>query len=620
MVQKPEGERDAFGIARAGKRKWGYDVAQVDAFLDRAHSLYEGEGEGLTPKDIQGAYFDMRRDGYEYEQVDAALDRLERAVVDKQTAQEIAEGGRIASKANTENLFRQISGHAKRAAGERFAPGKKKEPSYDRKQVDQLIDRIVDHAARELRPEDTNRPDDAGEAETLNAGTIAHTVFTQRKGAKGYDERQVDYYLGVCTHMLTRIESFARVSAYTPPKTDTAPTTPEPDAALTVVPPQSDSDQRTEVFGVSPLFTGDSEERHTPPSFAPETTAGEPEVTFDALHKAEEAIFAPSSSTGNDAETQEHAAPQHGANHAAQATHATPATSAVAPDTAASGNAPTSIYQSPATAGHAAARRIVPREHEIIPEDFSDDSESPANAGAPDHTVSSHYTATPDYTGADAHTGGDNDHESSLAALAHMAEVTHTTSPVTSTGTNPRVPSLPSFSLPDFVNGSSAGSNASSANSSASNSSASTVRNASTEPTAASSSTGASGASQRFATSQSSRPSQSSATSQPAVPSQPSAASPASAASQPSTSDAQTGPDATSADDSDRDAPAQGFDDNQEPIVFPSVFSSGQHDIDLNIPDLSFPTFTHSATDDSPDNGPSDPAGQSDDGDDRQKA
>ena len=32
------------GIARAGKRKWGYDPAQVDAFLERAHALYDSEG------------------------------------------------------------------------------------------------------------------------------------------------------------------------------------------------------------------------------------------------------------------------------------------------------------------------------------------------------------------------------------------------------------------------------------------------------------------------------------------------------------------------------------------------------------------------------------------------
>ncbi|MCC2743727.1 hypothetical protein LK491_20125, partial [Phocaeicola vulgatus] len=32
-----------------------------------------------------------------------------------------------------------------------------------------------------------------------------------RKGKKGYDERQVDYFLNACVQLLSRIESYARV-------------------------------------------------------------------------------------------------------------------------------------------------------------------------------------------------------------------------------------------------------------------------------------------------------------------------------------------------------------------------------------------------------------------------
>ena len=49
MAQEPETEKNASGIAHAAKRKWGYDAEQVDAFLERAHMLYEGEGAQLTP-------------------------------------------------------------------------------------------------------------------------------------------------------------------------------------------------------------------------------------------------------------------------------------------------------------------------------------------------------------------------------------------------------------------------------------------------------------------------------------------------------------------------------------------------------------------------------------------
>ena len=52
------------GIARAGKRKWGYDPAQVDAFLERAHALYDSEGMNLTQHDIQNVSFDLLKNGY----------------------------------------------------------------------------------------------------------------------------------------------------------------------------------------------------------------------------------------------------------------------------------------------------------------------------------------------------------------------------------------------------------------------------------------------------------------------------------------------------------------------------------------------------------------------------
>ena len=91
---------------------------QVDAFLERAHMLYEGEGAQLTQHDIQNVSFDLVKGGYVIAQVDAALARLERAVVDKQTTWEISQHGRVAWKAQTESLFRQLDAHSKREHGE----------------------------------------------------------------------------------------------------------------------------------------------------------------------------------------------------------------------------------------------------------------------------------------------------------------------------------------------------------------------------------------------------------------------------------------------------------------------------------------------------------------------
>ena len=204
-----EGDGKA-GIARAGKRKWGYDPAQVDAFLERAHALYDSEGIRLTQRDIQSVSFDLTKDGYVIAQVDAALNRLERAVVDKQTAWEIAQHGRVTWKAQTENLYQQILEHVEREQGERFKPGEAKQPSYDKKQVDRLTDQIVDKVAASLGVDGVTE-DDVRDLADLNAVSVSNVIFTQRKGKKGYDERQVDYFLNACVQLLSRIESYARV-------------------------------------------------------------------------------------------------------------------------------------------------------------------------------------------------------------------------------------------------------------------------------------------------------------------------------------------------------------------------------------------------------------------------
>lgn len=278
MAQEPESERNASGIARTSKRKWGYDSEQVDAFLERAHMLYEGEGAQLTQHDIQNVSFDLVKGGYVIAQVDAALARLERAVVDKQTTWEISQHGRVAWKAQTESLFRQLDAHSKREHGERFKPGEGKEPSYDRKQVDRIVDQCLTKAAGELGVEEVSE-DDAKKLVDLNSQTVANVIFTQRKGKRGYDERQVDYYLNECVQLLTRLESYARVADFVGEPSESAMTAANPSAT-------SLASQETQV--VSPLFAV--------PAVSAEPIAQPAQVqnstdSFDALNKAEREIF-----------------------------------------------------------------------------------------------------------------------------------------------------------------------------------------------------------------------------------------------------------------------------------------------------------------------------------------
>ena len=262
------------GIARAGKRKWGYDPAQVDAFLERAHALYDSEGMNLTQHDIQNVSFDLRKNGYVIAQVDAALGRLERAVVDKQTTWEIAQHGRVTWKAKTEKLYHEVQNHAERNERERFKSGAPKQPSYDKKQVDRLVDQIVDKAAAALGVDGVTE-DDVRSLADLNANTVNNVIFTQRKGKKGYDERQVDYFLNACVQLLSRLESYARVADFV---------SGEPAA-----PAQTATNVTVQANGVSPLFASGTQRPATDERFAPSAVAHD--ESFDALHQAEQSLF-----------------------------------------------------------------------------------------------------------------------------------------------------------------------------------------------------------------------------------------------------------------------------------------------------------------------------------------
>lgn len=283
MAQEPETGRSAAGIARAGKRKWGYDPVQVDAFLERAHALYEADDMQLTQQDIQNVSFDQCKDGYVIAQVDAALARLERAVVDKQTEWEIAKFGRIAWKAQSEDLYRQLARHAGRQPRERFQAGESKSPSYDRKQVDRVVDQALDKVAAELGI-DGMTLEDVRNLSLVDSSWVSNTIFTQRRGKRGYDERQVDFFLNSCVRLLSRLESYARVADYVGGQNEPAV---EQAAPVAAEPVTSLFDEHTAYRQQPQQPVAESE-----PMAAPRS-----DESFDAVHRAEQAIFTPASAS-----------------------------------------------------------------------------------------------------------------------------------------------------------------------------------------------------------------------------------------------------------------------------------------------------------------------------------
>ncbi len=244
-------------------RKWGYDIAQVDEFLDRAHKAYDSLEPLLKQEDIQNVSFGLQKGGYSIPQIDAALSRLERAVVDRRTLWDLQRMGRVAWRAQTEALVNTIRGRVKRADNERFSDGEKGSPSYDRKQVDKLIREISDAVEDELN-------NTVSEANEINSSYVENVVFTQRTGAKGYSEAQVDAYLNRVVQILTRLESFSRVEKEASVLYDSAPSKNSSSEMPSSVPPAG-----SPAVSSAAAAAVSSVSQQKLPSFAPESSAND---------------------------------------------------------------------------------------------------------------------------------------------------------------------------------------------------------------------------------------------------------------------------------------------------------------------------------------------------------
>ncbi|WEV72827.1 DivIVA domain-containing protein [Bifidobacterium sp. ESL0790] len=291
MADNTTNNQNSNGIEYTSKRKWGYDPRQVDAFLENAHELYDRDDDELTQQDIQSAAFAFSKGGYVIAEVDAALARLEHAVVDRQTARQISNNGRVAWKAETDRLYQVVREHASRAQKERFARALSKHPSYDIKQVDNLIDEVVVRTSDDLGVK-TMTPSEAKDLAGFNSSTVSNAIFVQRKGKKGYDERQVDYYLDSCVQLLSRIESYERLTKYEAANGGAQEplanrSAGEANQAAMNVPQSVSAQQETSV--VTPLFT----EQASAAATSATAPAGAQGATFNDVHEEEQKIFAP---------------------------------------------------------------------------------------------------------------------------------------------------------------------------------------------------------------------------------------------------------------------------------------------------------------------------------------
>ena len=286
MSAKPDARGTEATIARSGKRKWGYDTKQVDAFLERAHSLYESQDPDLTQEEIANASFDLCKNGYIITQVDAALSRLERVISDRQTSLEIARVGVDGWTTRMVSLQSELTTHAGRPSGSVFKRGDPGMPSYDCKQVERLIEQVLNKTSDQLNLQEGRKTDSGKSRNTdITADRVSNVIFTQRRGPKGYDERQVDFFLAKAVELLEQLESFARVSERA--KRDRANAT-----APAAVPAQSQMPvQDPSASGVQPLIGQSQAPAWSIPNASAVAGDQGSQDDFAQLHQAERAIF-----------------------------------------------------------------------------------------------------------------------------------------------------------------------------------------------------------------------------------------------------------------------------------------------------------------------------------------
>jgi DivIVA domain-containing protein len=308
MAESSAQNQNASRFDYVAKRKWGYTPDQVDDFLEKAHELYDLDDGRLTEQTVQRTAFTFTKGGYVTAEVDAALARLERAIIDRETAKQITSGGREAWQTETNRLYQLIAARGGRPTKQRFDRGERKRPSYDIKQVDRFIDRVVAVAADDLGVKSLN-PKQTKSLQDFDSNTVANVIFSQHKGARGYDERQVDYYLDVCSQLLGRIEAYARFADYgTSGETEQSA---DSGNATNVFSVGTDAGQAAPVnTEVKPLFPAEASVSSTAAASADDkpvvpavptvpsiSSFSTPEPSFEEVHQVEQTIFGDSGSS-----------------------------------------------------------------------------------------------------------------------------------------------------------------------------------------------------------------------------------------------------------------------------------------------------------------------------------
>jgi DivIVA domain-containing protein len=176
---------------RVRRSRLGYDINEVEDFLEDARRAYQAERTEATvvsADTIRRQAFTMRKGGYSAKDVDAALERLEDAFAARERDRAFSSVGDQAWYAGARGTAQAILDRATRPRGRRFKRAGIFTAGYSVREVDALADRITAYFQ-------SGKP--------LGVDEIRVIAFTAQRG--GYSEPQVDYVLDSVTKVMLAV-------------------------------------------------------------------------------------------------------------------------------------------------------------------------------------------------------------------------------------------------------------------------------------------------------------------------------------------------------------------------------------------------------------------------------
>ena len=165
---------------RASRLALGYDVDAVDTFLDQARTAYDNEAAALllTSRSIRQMSFPMSRGGYEIAPIDSALERLEVAMAERERERAIEKEGWEGYTKRVLESSNEVLARLSRPRRKRFRRAPLLTVGYRMSDVDEFAQHIVSYL-------------ESGSA--LSVDRVRNATFRAQRG--GYDEKQVDFVL-----------------------------------------------------------------------------------------------------------------------------------------------------------------------------------------------------------------------------------------------------------------------------------------------------------------------------------------------------------------------------------------------------------------------------------------